>query len=83
MGVYDIREKVDDPDFLDYYYDQDRNIKIVQNIQYLKYWGGISTEYGEPNAETDWLALKNYITSNPMTNNANYQIARTSLTLEV
>ena len=68
---------MDDPDFLDYYYDQDEKYKdSPEYIQYLKYWGGISTEYGEPNAETDWLALKNYITSNPMTNNANYQIVK-------
>ena len=76
-GVYDIREKVDDPDFLDYYYDQDEKYKdSPEYIQYLKYWGGISTEYGGPNAETDWLALKNYIISNPMANNANYQTVK-------
>ena len=39
-GVYDIREKVDDPDFLDYYYDQDEKYKdSPEYIQYLKYWG--------------------------------------------
>jgi len=30
-GVYEMREKVDDHDFSDYYYDQDKN-----NLQYLK-----------------------------------------------
>jgi len=79
-GLYDIREKVDDADFLDYYYDQDEKYKdSPEYIQYLKYWGGISTEYGEPNAETDWLALKNYITSNSMANNANYQTVKNQL----
>ena len=33
-GVYEMREKVDDHDFTDYYYDQDKN-----NLQYLKTWG--------------------------------------------
>jgi hypothetical protein len=28
--VYDIREKVDDPDFLDYYYEQDEKYKDSQ-----------------------------------------------------
>ena len=32
-GVYEMREKVDDHDFTDYYYDQDKN-----NLQYLKTW---------------------------------------------
>ena len=60
-----------------YYYDQDEKYKdSPEYIQYLKYWGGISTEYGEPNAETDWLTLKNYITTNPMVNNANYQTVK-------
>ena len=36
-----MREKTDDHDFTDYYYDQDKN-----NIQYLKTWGGTWTEYG-------------------------------------
>lgn len=34
-GVYEMREKVDDHDFTDYYYDQSKN-----NLQYLKTWGG-------------------------------------------
>ena len=32
-GVYEMREKVDDSDFTDHYYDQDKN-----NLQYLKTW---------------------------------------------
>ena len=79
-GVYDIREKLDDPDFLDYYYDQDEKHKdSPEYIQYLKYWGAISTEYGEPNAEGDWQTLKNYIVNNPMSNNANYQTVKSQL----
>ena len=39
-GVYEMREKVDDHDFTDYYYDQDKN-----NLQYLKTWGNTWIEY--------------------------------------
>ena len=41
-GVYDLREKVDDHDFTDYYYDQNKD-----NIQFLKTWGGTWVEYGD------------------------------------
>lgn len=66
-GVYDMREKVDDSDFTDYYYNQD-----VPYIQYLKTWGGTWAEYGGPQAITDWNTLKNYILSNDMSIPANF-----------
>ena len=66
-GVYEIREKVDDNDFTDYYYDQD-----VPNIQYLKTWGGTWTEYGAPQAQPDWNALVAFIAGNNMAVQANY-----------
>ena len=70
-GVYDLREKVDDHDFTDYYYDQD---KI--NLQYLKTWGQTWSEYGGPAAQNDWDTFKNFVLSNPMSNQANYQIVK-------
>ena len=70
-GVYDLREKADDHDFTDYYYDQSKN-----NLQYLKTWGGTWSEYGGPQSQTDWDALKNYITTNPMTVQANYDYVK-------
>ena len=60
-GVYEMREKVDDHDFTDYYYDQDKN-----NLQYLKTWGGTWTEYGAPQAQPDWNNFVNYVAANPM-----------------
>jgi PKD repeat protein len=66
-GVYEIREKVDDSDFTDYYYDQD-----VPDIQFLKTWGGTWSEYGGAQAQTDWDDLKNYIVGNDMTVEANF-----------
>jgi hypothetical protein len=66
-GVYDVREKVDDHDFTNYYYDQDRN-----NLQYLKTWGATWSEYGGVQAQTDWDALVQFINTNNMTVPANY-----------
>jgi len=66
-GVYDVREKTDDNDFTDYYYNQD-----VPYIQYLKTWGGTWEEFGAPNAQNDWDALVSFIDLNNMQNAANY-----------
>lgn len=60
-GVYEIREKADDHDFTDYYYDQDKF-----HLHYLKTWGSTWEEYGAPNAQPEWNALKAYIMSNNM-----------------
>ena len=60
-GVYEIREKVDDEDFTDYYYDQDEN-----NLYFLKTWGGTWSEYGGAAAQADWNTLYNYIMTNNM-----------------
>ncbi len=60
-GVYEIREKVDDHDFTDYYYNQDKF-----NLYFLKTWGATWEEYGAPNAQPDWDNLYNYIMSNNM-----------------
>ena len=70
-GVYEVREKVDDHDFTDYYYDQDKN-----NLQYLKTWGGTWTEYGAPNAQTDWDNFVDFVDNNPMSIQANYLQAK-------
>jgi PKD repeat protein len=69
-GVYEIREKVDDNDFTDYYYDQD-----VPDIQFLKTWGGTWSEYGGAQAQTDWNTIRDYILTNDMSVQANYEYA--------
>lgn len=66
-GVYEIREKVDDHDFTDYYYDQDEN-----HLQFLKTWGGTWSEYGGAQAQTDWYAFVNFVTTNNMAVAANW-----------
>ena len=70
-GVYEVREKVDDHDFTDYYYDQDAN-----NLQFLKTWGNTWSEYGGAQAQTDWDNFVNFVTTNNMTNQANYNLVK-------
>lgn len=66
-GVYEIREKVDDADFTDYYYGQDEN-----HLQMLKTWGGTWSEYGGTQAQSDWNTLESFIVSNNMATPANW-----------
>ena len=82
-GVYEMREKVDDSDFLDYYYDQDEIYReSAEYIQYLKTWGGTWTKYGDgipgPGsiARNDWDNFVDFVALNPMTNQANYNTAK-------
>lgn len=60
-GVYEIREKCDDHDYTKKYFDQDE-----YDLQYLKTWGGTWSEYGGPQAQTDWNTLRAYILGNNM-----------------
>ena len=60
-GVYDMREKVDDADFFDEYYNQGEN-----DVYMLKTWGGTWSEFGGGAAQADWNALRAYIQSNDM-----------------
>jgi gliding motility-associated-like protein len=66
-GVYEIREKADDHDYTDFYFDQDKF-----NLRYLKTWGSTWEEYGAPNAQPDWDAVRNFIASNNMGVAANF-----------
>ncbi len=73
-GVYEIREKIDDHDYTNYYSDQDK-----YHLQYLKTWGGTWSEYGGAQAQTDWTTLRNYINSNNMGNATNFAHVDTTL----
>ncbi len=66
-GVYEIREKADDSDFTDYYFQQDKF-----NLYYLKTWGATWQEYGAPNAQPDWNSLTAYVQANNMAIPANF-----------
>lgn len=63
-GVYEMREKVDDPDYTDYYYNQDE-----EDLDFIKTWGGTWQEYG---SWDDWYDLHDFITSNDMADPDNY-----------
>ncbi|MEI6764251.1 MAG: CotH kinase family protein [Bacteroidota bacterium] len=76
-GVYDLREKVDDADFTNFYYNTD-----VPDLQMLKTWGGTWSEYGGAQAQTDWDNLKNFILSNSMAVPANYHYADSLLNVK-
>lgn len=67
-GVYEIREKVDDIDFTEYYYKAD----VEDSLYMLKTWGATWAEYGGSAAISDWNNLKNFILSNNMAVPANY-----------
>ena len=73
-GVYSIREKVDDPDYTEYYYSQNK-----YNLQVIKTWGATWAEYGGAQALTDWNNLHNFIMFNNMAIPANYQQAADQL----
>jgi len=64
-GVYEYREKVDDLDFTEEYYDQPRHF-----VDFLKTWGGTWEEYGTGD---DWYDLVNFCTTQDMTSQANYE----------
>jgi hypothetical protein len=66
-GVYEIREKMNDADFTDYYYGQNED-----EIDVLKYWGGLNVDYG---SAADWNNFYNFVTTNNMAVAANYNTA--------
>lgn len=63
-GVYDTREKADDQDYTDYYYDQGE-----YEMDYIKCWGGTWAEYG---TMAPWNPFVTFVTTNDMTIPANY-----------
>ncbi len=77
-GVYETREKVDDSDFTNYYYNTDSQYSTFPNqdsLQYLKTWGLTWADYGGDTAINNWNTLKNFITGNSMAVQANYNFA--------
>ncbi|MBE2247262.1 MAG: CotH kinase family protein [Candidatus Competibacteraceae bacterium] len=66
-GLYEIREKASDHDYTKYYYNQDED-----EIDILSFWGGMIVRYG---STADWNNLYNYIMTNSMAVQANYDVA--------
>jgi hypothetical protein len=73
-GIYSIREKPDDHDYTDYYYNQDKF-----NVQVLNTWYDTWAEYGGEAAHEDWKSLRKWILSSDMSQAANYQAAADSI----
>lgn len=63
-GVYDVREKVDDADYTDYYYDQSE-----YEMDFIKCWGWTWAEYGTMDA---WPPFVDFVLTNDMTDPLNY-----------
>lgn len=70
-GVYETREKVDDNDFTEYYYDQPG-----ESVDMIQEYGAIWADYG---STTPWWELYLFITGNDMTDPANYAVVQDSL----
>lgn len=75
-GVYGMRERPVDHDYTDEYYDQGK-----YGLQYLSTWGDTEIEYGGLKAATDWMALRDFILENDMSDSANYKIADDSINM--
>ncbi|MFT6338781.1 MAG: hypothetical protein ACI86M_003992 [Saprospiraceae bacterium] len=67
-GVYGLREKIADHDYIKEYYDQGK-----YDIQFNSTWGNFLQRYGGQAAGDDWLALQDFILSNNMGDETNYR----------
>ncbi len=72
-GVYDMREKVDDSDYTDYYYKLNEN-----EIDFIKTWGATWAEYG---TTANWNTLRTYILNNDMTDPVKFKYVSDRLNL--
>lgn len=76
-GVYDLREIPDDHDYTEYNYNQGK-----YELQYNLTWGNTWSEYGGPQALTDWNTLKNFVIGNSMATQSNYDYVASQLDVE-
>ncbi len=67
-GVYSFREKTDDHDFTEFYYNQGK-----YDLQYQMTWGGTWSEYGGPATISAWEDLRDLAEFNDMTVEENYK----------
>lgn len=82
-GVYDLREKVDDNQYTDYYYGQDYLFRDSdQYIQYIKTWGATNPEFGNQPAIDAWNNLTAYVQNNNMAVQANYDYVNSQLNID-
>jgi len=66
-GVYGLREKIADHDYIGEYYDQGKF-----DIQFNSTWGNFEQRYGGEAAANDWLQLQDFILNSNMGDESNY-----------
>ena len=76
-GVYDLRELVDEADYTEYYYNQDK-----YHLQYLLTWGSTWAQYGGDQAFADFQVLQDFIFNNDMTVQANFDVVADAMDLQ-
>lgn len=82
-GVYDLRERVDDNNYTDHYYNQDYTFRDSDiYLQYLKTWGSTENRFGNQAAADDWNELVNFILTNDMSLQANYNFVDSQLNID-
>lgn len=73
-GVYDLRERVDDNNFTDYYYGQDYTFRESDiYLQFIKTWGSTQAHFGNAPALQDFDSLVQYIQNNNMGNTTHFE----------
>ncbi len=82
-GIYDIREKVDDNQYTEFYYGQDYKFRDSDDyIQYIKTWGGTEAEFGNQPALDAWDDLIDFVQDNDMSLEANYNYVDSQLNID-
>lgn len=82
-GVYDLRERVDDNNYTDFYYNQDYTYRESDiYLQFLKTWGSTEAHFGNQHALTDWQSLVQYIQGNSMADESNLDYVKSQLNLQ-
>ncbi len=82
-GVYDLRERVDDNNYTDEYFNQNYTYRESDiYLQFLKTWGGTEAHFGNQPAIDDWQNLVNFVMNNDMGNEANYQQVEEELNMQ-
>jgi len=76
-GVYDLRERCDDHDFTNYYYNQNK-----YQLQYCERWGSRWAEYGGNTALNAWDTFYNWTMSHNMANAADYATVTSQLDVQ-
>ncbi|MCH8534460.1 MAG: CotH kinase family protein [Flavobacteriaceae bacterium] len=82
-GVYDLRERVDDNNYTDEYFNQNYTFRDSDiYLQFLKTWGGTEAHFGNQPAINDWQNLVNFVLNNDMGNETNYQQVEQELNMQ-